>query len=142
MRFLLDTCAVSEMVARRPSPAVLEWLRAQRASDLYLSVVTLGELQKGIAKLPSCERRDELERWLGTAVLDQFGGRLLGLDVPTMLRWGVLVAECEARGRAVCALDSLLAATALHHGLTVVTRNESDFTPTGVAVVNPWNSVT
>ena len=136
MSFLIDTCAVSELVKPRPSREVSEWFDAATPTALYLSVLTLGEIRKGIEKLPDGRRRAKIVAWLTAELPSWFEGRVLPVDSGVADTWGRLM----ARAKSVPAIDGLLAATALHHGFRVVTRNESDFAATGVETVNPWRS--
>jgi tRNA(fMet)-specific endonuclease VapC len=138
MRFLLDTCVISELVARQPNMDVMRWVDGQDEERLYLSVITIGEIKKGIERLPDSERRRELVAWLEDDLLIRFGDRILPIDTGVMLAWGELSAKLEKNGRGMPAVDSLLAATALHRGLRLVTRDEDDFANSGVGVVNPW----
>ena len=138
MSYLLDTCVISELVSARPAPVVLEWMNSVEATRLFLSVLTIGEIKRGIVRLPASKRRSALESWLEQDLSLRFHGRILSLDVSVMLTWGQLVAELEGKGRPLPAIDSLIAATALHYQLRLVTRNEKDFANTGVNVLNPW----
>ncbi len=138
MKYLLDTNVISELVAKQADPRVLEWVDGLDPGGVYLSVITIGELRKGIEKLPPSARRQALERWLNEDLLLRFGDRILSIDVEVMLTWGALVGRLETAGTPLPAMDSLIAALALHHGCTLVTRNENDFHGTGVTVVNPW----
>ena len=138
MRYLLDTCVISELVARQPNPRVVAWVDAVEESRLYLSVVTIGEIRRGIAKLPDSPRKERLNRWLEEDLLLRFSGRIVPIDVGVMLTWGELVARLERTGRVLPAMDSLVAAIALHGEFTLVTRNVRDFEGTGVQIVNPW----
>ena len=138
MSFLLDTPVVSELVGKRPSAAVLKWIEGQDEASLYLSVLTIGELEKGVARLPASERRTRLQSWVRRELVERFGGRLLPVDVRTAARWGAMTGESENQGRPLPVIDSLIAATALIHGLTVATRNAEDFKRCGAACVNPW----
>ncbi len=113
MSYLLDTCLISELVAKQPNQQVLDWLDAQIPQTLYLSIITLGEIAKGISKLPSSQRKDSLNIWLNTTLPNRFTGRILGIDIQTMLLWGELVGNLEQQGRPLPALDSLIAAIAL-----------------------------
>ena len=140
MKFLLDTCVVSEFAKPQPSPNVLAWLNAQEETALFLSVLTLGELQKGIEKLPSSRRRTALQAWLDQDMRARFAGRLLPVSEDISLAWGKLQGEAERHGQTLPAIDALLGATALVHGLVVVTRNEQDIGRTGVRVVDPWTA--
>jgi tRNA(fMet)-specific endonuclease VapC len=102
-------------------------------------VITIGELRKGIEKLPSSTRKDGLAAWLTTDLVLRFSGRILPLDIDVMLTWGQLTGQLERIGRPLPAIDSLIAALALHYSYTLATRNEADFKDTGVAVINPWS---
>ena len=125
---------------RQPEPRVMDWMRAADESLLYLSVLTLGEIRKGAAILPQGKRRTYLERWLELDLQVRFSGRILAIDNAIADRWGWLTAEAERKGRPLTAIDGLLAATALHHNLTVVSRNISDFVATHVPILNPWEA--
>jgi predicted nucleic acid-binding protein len=138
--FLLDTNCVSELVRVRPEPRVLEWLEAVDESLLYLSVLTLGEIRKGLAVLASGRRRTRLEAWLEVDLRARFSGRILAIDAAVADRWGWLTAQAKRKGTPLAVIDGLLAATALHYNLTVVSRNETDFANAEVPVWNPWAS--
>jgi len=138
MSFLLDTCVISELVKREPARQVVEWIDGVADERLYLSVITVGEIKRGIEKLPGSERKQRLEDWLTEGLLARFRGRVLALDTPVLLTWGGMVARLEAKGRKMPAMDSLIAATCLTHELRLVTRNEKDFEGAGVVIVNPW----
>jgi toxin FitB len=136
--FLLDTNCISELVRNKPEPRVLEWMEAADESLLYLSVLTLGEIRKGVAGLPRGKRQTQLEMWLELDLQARFSGRILSIDAPIADRWGLMAAEAKGKGRALSAIDGLLAATALQHSLTIVSRNISDFANTQVSTLNPW----
>jgi toxin FitB len=138
MTYLLDTCLISELVAKRPNQQVVDWLDSQTPEILYLSVVTMGEIAKGIQKLGESQRKDSLQIWLNQILPNRFSGRILGIEVGTMLLWGELVGRLEKQGRSLPVMDSLIAAIALQNSLSLVTRNESDFAGTGVEIMNPW----
>jgi toxin FitB len=138
--YLLDTNCISELVRIRPQPSVLEWMEAADESLLYLSVLTLGEIRKGLAALPQGRRRTRLETWVETELRIRFAGRILPIDMAVADRWGLLAARAKMEGKALSTIDGLLAATALHHDLTIVSRNLSDFAGTGVQVVDPWSA--
>jgi predicted nucleic acid-binding protein len=138
--FLLDTNCVSELIRSKPEPRVMDWIRVVDESLLYLSVLTLGEIRKGAAILPQSKRRTYLERWLELDLQVRFSGRILAIDNAVADRWGWLTAKAEGRGRPLAAIDGLLAATAFHHNLTVVSRNVSAFAETQVPVLNPWEA--
>ncbi len=135
MSYLLDTNVLSELCRKTPDAGVVEWFSRRPASTLYLSVLTLGELRKGIEGVVEAERRMALTDWLETDLPGFFAGRILPIDVQVADRWGRLVA---AAGRPLPALDSLLGATAAQHGLSMVTRNARDFADLGLDVINPW----
>jgi toxin FitB len=138
MNYLLDTCIVSELIAKQPNLTVLNWLDAQVSTDLYLSVITIGELTRGIAKLPTSRRKSTLEQWLNAELLLQFSGRIPSLDLATMQRWGNLIGSLEPQGRVLPLMDSLIAAISLQGSFCLVTRNEKDFEGTGVTLINPF----
>lgn len=138
MKYLLDTCVISELVARQPHPGVVEFVDALDPEDVYLSVITIGEITKGIEKLPRSKRKQELLTWLKEDLLVRFDGKLLPLDTDVLVAWGTLTARLEASGRIIPAMDSLIAATVLAQQATLVTRNVDDFAGTGVEIVNPW----
>lgn len=139
--FLLDTNCISEMVVRpQPDPRVVEWMGSADETLLYLSVLTLGEVRKGLALLPQSKRRTRLEGWLEVELQARFAGRILGIDTTVADRWGLLAAEAKSTGKTLSVIDGLLAATALHHNLTIVSRNVSDFAACHVAVLNPWRA--
>jgi len=135
MSYLLDTNVLSELRRRAPAPAVLAWFQDRPVGSLYLSVLTLGELRKGIEALADEPRRLGLIDWLETQLPAFFAGRILPVDATVADRWGRMLA---AAGRPVPAIDSLLAATAAAQGLTLVTRNLRDVADLGVPVINPW----
>lgn len=138
--FLLDTNCISELVRSKPEPRVLDWMEAADESLLHLSVLTLGEIRKGVAGLPQGKRRTQLESWLELELQARFSGRILPIDATVADRWGLLAAEAKRSGRSLSAIDGLMAATALHHNLTIVSRNVSDFANTQASVVNPWEA--
>jgi len=138
MKYLLDTCLVSELVKKEPNPAVVSWLDEQDEQKLFLSVLNLGELQKGISKLPDGAKKEELQAWVALDLVERFTGRILELDLETALCWGRIQGEAEQAGEKLPVMDSLIAATAKAHGLVVVTRNVRDIERCGVKVCNPW----
>ncbi|GAB4486953.1 MAG: type II toxin-antitoxin system VapC family toxin [Anaerolineales bacterium] len=138
MKYLLDTCVISELIARQRNPAVIGFIDALDADDVYLSVVTLGEIRRGIEKLTDSPRKQILQAWLEDDLLIRFDRRILPLDVDVFFTWATLAARLETQGIRLPAMDALLAATALAHKLTLVTRNERDFEASGVTIINPW----
>jgi predicted nucleic acid-binding protein len=135
--YLLDTCALSEFTKPKPSASVDAWFVQVPDGTDFVSVLTLGELEKGIAKLTTSRRRALLERWFGD-LRDRFSGRVLAVDEPVALEWGRIAARSELAGSPVPAIDALIAATAIVHGLAVVTRNTSDIARTGAPIIDPW----
>jgi predicted nucleic acid-binding protein len=138
--FLLDTNCISELVRPKPERRVMDWMDAADETTLYLSVLTVGEIRKGLAGLDQGKRRTHLETWLEVELQARFAGRILPIDAAIADRWGLLAAEAKRKGNALSIIDGLLAATALHHNLTVVSRNASDFKKTPVPVANPWEA--
>jgi predicted nucleic acid-binding protein len=136
--YLLDTNCISEPTREKPEPRVLSWLDAVDESQLYLSVLTLGEIRKGASALPDSRRRSHLEIWLERQVKVRFSGRILPISDDIAERWGWLAAQAKMKGRSLPVIDGLLAATALQHNLVLVSRNVTDFLSTSVPVLNPW----
>ena len=135
MSYLIDTNVISELARPKPAKAVLAWFDSPPSEALNISVLTLGEIRKGIEQMPDGTRREKLRVWLEHDLIEWFGDRVLPIDIAVSDRWGRLVRQM---GRPVPSIDSLLAATALHHELRMVTRNQKDFDYPGLEVVNPW----
>jgi toxin FitB len=137
--FLLDTNIVSELVRPKPEPKLVEWIEATNEELLFLSVLTLGEIRRGIASIKDPARQVKLEAWVVGALPVRFANRILSIDKSIAERWGVLTAQAKAKmNHNLPVIDGLLAATAQHHNLTFVTRNTTDVIGTGVPVFNPW----
>jgi len=139
--FLLDTNIPSELIRTRPEPRLENWVYAQDEQALYLSVVSIGELRRGFVLLSAIKRRPALEQWFENDLVPRFRGRILPVTYAIADRWGRLDGECQLRGAPLNTADGLIAATALEHDLTVVTRNVKDFAGLGVTLFNPWNAV-
>ena len=137
MTYLLDTCALSEFTRPKPSASVDAWFAQIPEGTDFVSVLTLGELEKGITKLATSRRRASLEKWFG-GLRDRFRDRILPVDEPVALEWGRIAARGELAGTPIPSIDALIAATAIVHGLAVVTRNTSDIARTGAPIVDPW----
>jgi predicted nucleic acid-binding protein len=138
--FLLDTNIISETIKPQPNTKVLAWLDAANESLLHLSVLTLGEIRRGVDSLPQSTRRAILESWLSSHVTIRFAGRILEVSQEVADRWGRISALASVAGRPLSTIDGLLAATAMHHNLTFVTRNVKDVARSGVPVFNPWEA--
>jgi predicted nucleic acid-binding protein len=140
VKYLLDTCVISELVRPKPDSAVVTWVQDQLEEHLFLSVLTLGELRKGIQRLPDGHKRVSLENWLDRDLKLRFAGRWLTVNEEVAERWGLVTGNAAKRGVSLPVLDGLIAATALMHGMTVVTRNTDDILSTGVLFLNPWET--
>jgi tRNA(fMet)-specific endonuclease VapC len=138
MKYLLDTCVISELVSKHPNPKVVDFVDSLDSDEVFLSVITIGEITKGVEKLPKSKRKLELHSWLKENLLVRFDGRIIPLDTEVLMEWGILIARLESTGITLPAIDSLIAATTLMHKLTLVTRNVDDFISTGIMIVNPW----
>lgn len=139
MNWLLDTCLLSEFVKQKPRQEVLDWVAAQPEETLFVSVLTIGEIEQGIARLATSDpRHPRLRDWLDNRVIPRFRTRILPLDLPVLQEWGGRSGLLDQMGRPAPALDGLLAATAQVHHLCVVTRNKADFAPWAVDCHDPW----
>ncbi len=136
----MDTCAVSEAIKPRPDQGLAAWLRGVDPEQVYISVVTLGEIRKRIECSTDGAKKAPLEAWLTNDIAQQFAGRVLSFNADVADRWGRLVATLKQSGIRPAAIDSLIAATALQHNLSIITRNEKDFKTMGVGVTNPWST--
>ncbi|MEW6286595.1 MAG: type II toxin-antitoxin system VapC family toxin [Chloroflexota bacterium] len=139
MKYLLDTCVISELVAKQPNPKVLAWIDSVDPDGVFLSVITIGEIAKGVEKLPNSKRKQELTDWLENELLIRFQDNLIELDANILMLWGKIIARLELKGQTIPAVDALIAASALERGLILVTRNVSDFDGTGVEILDPWD---
>jgi predicted nucleic acid-binding protein len=137
VKLLLDTCVLSELQKPDGAPSVHAFLAAALAKNLFLSVITLGEIAKGIALLPEGEKKRMIHAW-AMGLSGRFADRILPLDQETAELWGQLTATGQKQGHTIPVADGLIAATALRHGLHVATRNAADFMKTGAMVINPW----
>jgi predicted nucleic acid-binding protein len=138
--FLLDTNVISELIKPKPEPKVTMWIDDTDEELLFLSVLTLGEIRKGVVLLPRSARRTSLEAWLSKELPLRFSNRILGVDQEVADRWGHLSGLTSARGVHLGVIDGLLAATAMQHDLTLVTRDTRDVGTTGVMLFNPWTN--
>jgi toxin FitB len=137
MSYLLDTCVVSELSRPRPDRGVIAWMSEADVASLHLSAITIGEIRRGTLRLPAGKRRTSLSSW-SERLRRSFSGRVFPIDESVALRWAEIAAHAEQSGRPGSFADGLIAATALDRGLTLVTRNVTDFEPFGVSLMNPW----
>lgn len=137
MKYLLDTCVISEFTKSHPESRVLDWFQATQSEMLFLSVINIGEIKKGIYKLPSSNKKQTLLLWL-TGLLDNYKDRILPVDLSVIENWSAIIANAEKSGQPVASMDGLIAATVYTHHLTLVTRNERDFAACNISMVNPW----
>lgn len=137
MKALLDTCVLSELRHPASTPVLEKTLDLFEATDLYISVISIGEITKGITLLPSSQKKSALQHW-SYELEKNYSDRILNIDRHVVYVWGELTAKAQIRGKIIHVADGLIAATALVHGLHVMTRNVSDFEPTGALILNPW----
>src|SRR5258708_30942675 len=138
--FVVENNWICEVVRPKPDRRVEAWMDAADETMLYLSVLTMGEIRKGAAGLANGKRRTHLETWLKVELQTRFSGRILPIDAAIAYRWGLLAADAKRKGKPLSIIDGLLAATALHHNLTVVSPNTADFKNTPAQVLNPWEA--
>jgi len=136
--YLLDTNVISELTKLRPESKVVSWFQATSEDLLYLSVFTIGEIRKGIDSLPRSNKRALLESWLANDLVLRFAGRILDVNLDIAERWGLISAQAKIAGAPLGVIDGLMAATALHYNLTLVTRNTKDVRVAGINTLNPW----
>ena len=138
MKYLLDTCVISELIKPQPNSSVLDWLKSQNEEDIYLSVLTIGEIQKGIAKFPDSKRKQNLQNWLDDDLQQRFNARIIDINNEIAVCWGKIQGEAEQRGRKMSVIDSLIASTGIIFDCVIVTRNVSDIEASGCSIFNPW----
>ena len=138
MKFLLDTCVISEIFKPTPDEKVVLWVRENDEENLYLSVLTFGEIEKGIEKAPNLAKKKALQSWVENDLKKRFKHRIIDIDMAVVTRWGRVQGIAELAGRPMPTIDGLIAVSGLVHGCTVVTRNISDMRQSGVELLNPW----
>ena len=139
MNYLLDTCVICEMMKKRPDEKVVKWFCKQEQKTLYLSYLTIGEIQKGIVKRGDDARAKRLKTWLDEKILTFYGGRILPVEKKVAVEWGRICGESERNGKTRPSVDALIAATASVHKMKLVTRNEKDMSGMGVPLLNPFD---
>ncbi len=138
MNYLLDTCVISELIKPKPSSKVLKWLRSCQDENLFLSSLTIGEIQKGISKLPDSRKRNKLQKWMDTELIRRFDKRVLVIDIKVAQKWGEIQASSEIAGTKMPVIDSLIASIGIVHDMTVVTRDTSGMEKSWARLLNPW----
>jgi predicted nucleic acid-binding protein len=138
LKYLLDTCLISELVRKSPEPKVVKWVEECDEESTFLSVLTIGEIQKGIARLEDRKRKHALQKWLDSDLRSRFEGRIIPVTEEVAQTWGVILGEAESKGAVIPSIDGLIGATAVANNLAVVTRNEKGILPTGARCINPW----
>ena len=139
MNYLVDTCVISEIVKPCPNKLLLEWLKDIPSERFYLSVLTIGEIRKGVAELPNSRKKAKLTEWLNTLIED-YKDRILPVDLTVAENWGEMQSSAEKDGLTLATIDGLIASIARTHNLILVTRNESDFQGCDIPLLNPWKT--
>jgi toxin FitB len=140
MNYLLDTCLISELAKSEPDKNVVNWVLHENETNFYVSVLTFGEIHKGIEKLPESKKKKQLQFWVETELKNRFQNRIIGIDMHISMVWGKIQSAAEKNGKPMPAVDALIAATGIVHNLTVVTRNVADMEQSTVKLLNPWSS--
>ena len=138
MNYLMDTCVISEIIKPKPSSKVIKWLRSCQDENLFLSSLTIGEIQKGISKLPDSRKRNKLQKWMDTELIRRFDKRVLVIDIKVAQKWGEIQTSSEIIGTKMPVIGSFIAATGLVYDMTVVTRDTSGLEKSGARLFNPW----
>jgi len=138
MKYLLDTCVISEVIKPRANKNVISWFQNQDEENLYLSVLTFGEIEKGIEKLTDKIRKKKLQLWVENDLKKRFKGRIIPINIDVSVKWGAIQGHAELQGKPMPAIDGLIAVSGLVHNCIVVTRNISDMELSTAALFNPW----
>jgi len=138
VKYLLDTCVISEIIKLQPDESVVRWINSQNEEDIYLSVLTIAEIQKGIIKLPDSRKKENLQKWLDNDLNQRFLGKILGINYEIAYLWGKMQGKAEQQGRKMSVIDGLIATTGIVNDCVVVTRNVSDMELSGCKIINPW----
>lgn len=137
MKYLLDTCVISEMIKPSPDKKLLRWVENEPSSSLFLSVITIGEIRKGLSKLPASRKKEKLTIWLNM-LLEEYSNRILLIDLTVAENWGEMQGRSEKKGAVMPSIDGLIAAITYTNNMTLVTRNENDFISANIPIINPW----
>lgn len=139
MKYLLDTCVISEIFKKEPNKNVLAWLSAQDEDNLFLSILTFGEIQKGIEKASDHKRKKKLKLWLEDDLKKRFEGRIIPIDLRVVTNWGSIQGTAELAGKTMPTMDGLIAVSGLAYSCIVVTRNVADMEQSTAELFNPWD---
>jgi len=137
LKYLLDTCVISEMIKPSPDKKLLRWVENEPSSSLFLSVITIGEIRKGLSKLPASRKKEKLTIWLNM-LLEEYSNRILLIDLTVAENWGEMQGRSEKKGAVMPSIDGLIAAITYTNNMTLVTRNENDFISANIPIINPW----
>lgn len=138
MNYLLDTCVLSELIKKNPSAKVVKWVSKTEETHLFISVLTIGEIHKGIEKLPESKKKEKLHKWVNYDLKERFKNRIIDFDLQTATVWGKIQAQSELSGKGMPTIDGQIVATGISYELTVVTRNITDMEISGATLLNPW----
>lgn len=138
MKYLLDTCVISELKNINPNSSVVEWVNSHKEEDIYISVLTIAEIQKGITKLPDSQKKNILQEWLDNDLQQRFLGKILDINYEVASSWGKIQGKAEQHGKKMSVIDSLIAASGIVFDCTIVTRNVNDMEASGCKILNPW----
>lgn len=138
MNYLLDTCVISELIKKNPDANVIQWISEVEETSLFLSVLTLGEIHKGIEKLPQGTKKDKLHKWVNSDLRERFKNRIIDFDLISATKWGEVQGRAELAGKPMSLIDGLISATGIAKDLIVVTRNIKDMEQSGASLLNPW----
>ena len=138
MKYLLDTCVVLELIKKNPNKQVVKWISGTTETNLFISVLTIGELHKGIEKLPESRKKEKLHKWVNCDLKERFKNRIINFDLQVATTWGKIQARSESAGKALPAIDGMIAATGIANDLIIVTRNTSDMEISGASLLDPW----
>ena len=138
MNYLLDTCVLSELIKKNPSAKVVKWISKTEEVHLFISVLTIGEIHKGIEKLPESKKKEKLHKWVNYDLKERFKNRIIDFDLQTATVWGKIQAQSELSGKSMPAIDGQIVATGISYDLIVVTRNITDMEISGASLLNPW----